>query len=86
MAKQRASAAKTFVSIAQPRDPNVSGIYFPAEHLNALTVRVGLESLLRQVEKIGIADADRAVTQISYDAVTRRLVIQWARHGVDGGA
>ena len=66
--------AKSPLTIAQPRDQNQSFVYFPRDDMNALTIRVGLESLLRQLSDV---EAGCPGT-IHYNEEAHRLEIRWA--------
>jgi len=61
-------------SVAGQRDPNRCKIVFSETHFNGTNVRVGLRSLLHQVEAM---PPDRNVSHMSYDPDTRNLVIEF---------
>ncbi|MFD3260863.1 hypothetical protein ACE3MQ_19905 [Paenibacillus lentus] len=64
--------------LATPPDPNRCFVFFPSTHLTAGTVAVGLESILRQVQKHG---SERNVTKIALDESTRKLTIEFESGG-----
>lgn len=66
--------SKRTALIAAPRDPNCCAIYFPKIDPTAGPIIVGLQSLLRQVEKI---PPERVVKQIAFLESERRLMIEF---------
>lgn len=75
MSKHRGKTVCTPALVAQPQDPNCSFVCFPKHYLKASSLRVGIESLFRQVEKMS---SEREVECLSYDPESRQLSIIWA--------
>lgn len=64
--------------IAIDPDPNRCFVYFPKNYLTAGTAVVGLESILRQVQK---QDSERNIKTLYLDESDRKLVIEFERGG-----
>ncbi|WP_074727744.1 hypothetical protein [Paenibacillus naphthalenovorans] len=63
------------VKFATPRDPNHCFVLFPVgTYFNALTVGVGLESLLRQVQHV---HRDKPVKRMEYIPQENKLIIDF---------
>ena len=61
------------ILLAQPKNPNLCFVLFPAVHLTASSAAVSLQSLLIQLQK---QPGTRRVEAISYDPQTRRMDVQ----------
>lgn len=71
-------ARSTKPKIAIDPDPNRCFVYFPKTYLTAGTAAVGLESILRQVQK---QDNDRNIKTLYLDSDDRKLVIEFESGG-----
>lgn len=80
MAK-KSSTTNTKSIVAKPLNPNHCFIFFPKKHLNARSMSVGLESILRQVQR---QDGDRNISEIVWDAEHRKLDIIFEGGETDG--
>ena len=62
------------LTLAQPLDPDMCFVLFPAVHLTAASAAVSLNSLLLQLQK---QPGDRKIVAIQYDQAARRMEVRF---------